>query len=74
MAKITIEIEDVAGDKVSVTTTPKFSEIMQLAKAGKLTAAHGYAVLSLNKIREAARTDPKGKIIVPVPRLYGRDS
>ena len=71
--KVVITIEDIGdSDGVRVTAEPKFAEIMVLAKAGKLTSAHGYAVAALNKIRDEARNQKKGKIIVPVPKIYGR--
>lgn len=74
--KITITIEDNAQNSgVCVTSDPKFAEIMQMSKSGKLTAAFSYAVAALNRIRELGReSKDKSKLIIPVPRIYGRDS
>ena len=70
--KIIITIEDeVQGSGVRVTSDPKFAEIMQMAKNGKLTSAFAYAVAALNRIREVGR-EKKSNLIIPVPKIYGR--
>ena len=71
--KITLVIEDTPKG-VSVTATPKFSEIMQMAKNEATTAAHAYAVAAMNRLNELGKATKKSKssIIIPVPKIYGR--
>lgn len=67
MAKITITIEDFPGDKVKVVSDPSFENMVKIAHNGsRLTAAHGYAFLALNAIREESKKrEPKLNIILP---------
>lgn len=67
MAKIVIEIEDIADGKVSVKATPNLETIFKMAESGHdLTAAHGYSFTALNAIRtESKKNDPQTKILIP---------
>lgn len=68
MAKVTITIEDTPKG-VKVVADPSFEQIMQMSVAGGyLTAAHGYAISALNKIRNDAKSQSNSQII-RVPRI-----
>lgn len=66
MAKITISIEDV-GDKVNVISDPTFETMAMMDASGtKLTAAHGYALACINRIREVSKEmGSTNKILIP---------
>ena len=67
MAKVTIEIEDIADGKVKVVATPNVETIFKMAESGHdLTSAHGYAFQALNAIRQHSKSqDPTTKILIP---------
>lgn len=67
MAKVTIEITDLPGDKVEIKMTPNFEMIAKMEDSGHaLTPAHGYGIALANKAREISKSnDPTNKIIIP---------
>lgn len=67
MADIVIRITDVDHEKVSCVCEPSFEMMMSMLQSGsKLTAAHGYALHALNKIREKSLEEtPKHIIQLP---------
>lgn len=67
MAKIIIEIENLPGDKVKITSSPTMEQMIKMEVSGdRLTPAHGYAYAMLNKCREISKSqDPTNKIIIP---------
>lgn len=67
MAKITIHIEDLPGDKVKVTSDPSMETMIKMDISGnKLTSAHGYAFNLLNNFRHLGKmNDPNLKLIIP---------
>lgn len=68
MAKIVIEIEDLPGNKVKVTSTPNFETMMAMDISGHtLTSAHGYAFKVLNTIR--AESQKNSPLIRQIPNL-----
>lgn len=66
MAKITLTIEDLPGNKVKVVSDPNFETMMKMHVSGTpLTSAHGYALTAINAIRgESKKRAPTG-IIIP---------
>jgi hypothetical protein len=67
LAKITITIEDIGNNQVRVVATPNFETMMKMDISGeRLTSAHGYALLALNKIREKSKDESlMNKILIP---------
>jgi hypothetical protein len=69
MAKITIEIEDLPDGGVKVTPSPKYEELMMIAKHGKCESSHGYAFCALNAIRKESKSQQPSLIKIPRIRL-----
>lgn len=66
MAKITITIEDLPGNKVSVKAEPTLETMFKMELAGdSLTSAQGYAFTALRAIREESKKQTPTKIIIP---------
>lgn len=70
MAKVVITIEDMAFSRgVKVVAEPNFETMMQAHLSGhELTAAHGYALAALNKIRDVSKK-MKHEIVAPIPKI-----
>jgi len=66
MAKITITIEDMPGDKVKTVVDPPVATIFKMIESGEeMTSAFGYAMRAVNSIQEAANDLAPNKIYVP---------
>ena len=66
MAKVTITIEDIGGDKVKIVASPNFETLMKIDISGNhLTPAHGYAMRLLNEARRISKLQDPGKIKIP---------
>lgn len=67
MAKVIIEIEDIPGDKVKITSNPTMETMIKMELSGdRLTSAHGYAYACLNEIRKLSKSqDPTNKLLIP---------
>lgn len=61
MAKITITIEDVPGDKVKVDFRPKVLELAEHIKANGGTSAMSYAVSTATFLMNESKKLDKGK-------------
>jgi len=65
MANITITIQDENNGKVCVISNPSFEEMIKNHAVGEgLQPSHGYALLALNAIREAAKEGKPFKSII----------
>lgn len=71
MARVVIVIEDKEDEKVSVSVEPSWELMRKIARADEMTAAQAYAVLAINKIREASdksgpqKAKKKSKLYLP---------
>lgn len=58
MAEVTIVVKDIPGGKVAYTTIPSPDELLAKHKSGHgLSAAEGYAICALNKIKEISEVN-----------------
>lgn len=66
MAKITITIED-EGENVKIVADPTFETMAMMTQSGHiLTAAHGYALAMINRVRQISKSkEPKNLIYIP---------
>jgi len=68
MAKVTITITDLPGDKVEVICDPTFETMAKMNESGHpWTSAHGYALRALNAIRKAGKE--KEPTLIHIPKL-----
>lgn len=67
MAKVTITITDLPNGKVKTVSDPSFETMCKIAKAEKLTSAHGLAIVALRNMYEASRQEGS-QLIIPIPR------
>lgn len=67
MAKITITIEDLPGNKVKVVSDPTFEQMAKIDLSGiaDLTSGHAYALLALRAIREESKKQGPTPILIP---------
>lgn len=66
MARVTITIEDLPGNKVKVEANPNFETMMKMIDAGHdMTSAHGLALAMVNRAREESKKRGPQKIWVP---------
>ena len=70
MAKCTITITDLPGDKVQIIAEPNFATMMEIDNSGnRLTSAHGMAFALLNHARDLSKkNDP---IVRKIPIIRG---
>lgn len=69
--KITIEIEDLPGDKVRIISNPTGETLMKMIQSGEAqTSAMGYAIGLLNKAREISKlADKDKKQLIQMPKV-----
>lgn len=71
MPRVVIVIEDKEDGKVSVSVEPSWELMRKIARADEMSAAQAYAVLAINKIREASNENgpqkekKKSKLYLP---------
>jgi hypothetical protein len=72
MAKVTITIEDLPGNKVKVISDPSLETMFKMnLSGGDMTSAHGYAFAALNAIRRESKTKDPSPILIPKVRGGG---
>lgn len=69
--KITITIEDLPGDKVSIVCDPTGETLMKMIQSGEAqTSAMGYAIGLLNKARDISKAaDKDKKLMIQMPKV-----
>lgn len=75
MAKVVFTLEDKPDGTVKCTLEPTGETLLKkIASHGpeSLTAAEGYAMFLVNRLRDEAKRQGASRIIVPVPRVRGR--